>query len=179
MFRRYYNVAKKFFGMKIVPMRRFWIMAFMNVVREGLELVFPFLAAEIVNLVTKDDFQGAATFASLFLIHSIIFTLVCRLTAVSYTRFSIKLRENLRYQYLKRVSRYDEGYTDEIPHAFIVSSSFADIASTAVFGEHIIFVTINLLSILVDLIILSLVDLPIGLCITVLVFVALATLSHC
>ena len=178
MFSRYYAVTKKFFNMKVVSPKLFWGMVALNILREGLELVFPFLAAEIINTVTKGDYTGATKLATLFLVYGILFTLVYHMTARAYTKFSIKLRESLRYKYVERISKYDEGYTDEIPHAFITSSAFSDIASTAVFGEYIILVMINLLSIFAACVILMIANLPVGLFAVALVAGALASLSH-
>ena len=178
MFRRYYGVTKKFFGMGVVSKRLFSIMIIFNVLREALELVFPFIAAEIINLVSIGNFTGATSLATLFLVYGILFTFVCHLASNSYTKFSIDLREKLRNKYVEKVSKYDEAYTDEIPHAFITSSAFGDIASTAIFGEYIILASINLLSIVAACVILMFVDLPVGLAAVVLVTIATISLGR-
>ena len=164
--------------MGITKPSRVFFLVLWNSLRMLVALIFPYIAAIIIDEVTAKRYDSAMYYATLFLTIGLFYVFVRHLSGNAYTIYSNDLRNRLRAKYLKQVTKYDESYTEEIPHAFITSSAYGDIASVSLFGSTFIELFLSIISFVIAAIILIIANPACGVLVMGLIFLTLASLSY-
>lgn len=122
-------------------------------------LLIPYFAASIVDYAMLSDYQMAFTIAIVLLVVACVYLLCSHYRYRAYYKNNIYIHNKLEQNILKKVTSYDEYYTDYISKSRIINTSYEDLncvmevmdetlnmasACLTIIGSIIILITTNI-----------------------------------
>lgn len=162
MIKRYYDIIKKFFDFNACDKNILFHLFFSAFIRSISLLTIPFVSAKIIEYATSGNFRVTFLFAILFLICSLIYVMCHHYNYTSYEKHCIFTHNKLQQLILNKVTTYDENFTKNISTSYIVNTSFNDIGEVMQIPDKIFDAFAELANIIIAFVILSNVNIYIG-----------------
>lgn len=178
MIKRYYLILKKYFSLGANNKWLLFHLFFSAFLRSISLLSIPFAASRIVNYATKGDFMTTFIWAILFLICSLVYVLFHHYNYVAYANNSTFTHNKLQQLIFNKVTSYDENFTKNISTSYIVNTAFNDVGNVMKVPDEIFDAITEIISIIIALIILTTVNVYIGIIALVLNLISLYALSR-
>ncbi len=163
MFNYYYRILKKFFSLGATTPILMFHLFFSAALTTLSFLAIPFLASRIIDYVTAQEWQSAIYTAVTFLIATFIYVSAHHYNYWAYYKNALSIHNLLQRRILKKVTELDEGFSESISTATIVSTSFADVNFVMRIPDYFFDFLTKIVSILISSIILIFVNVPLGL----------------
>lgn len=177
MFKRYFKTLKLYLSFGIFDKKKYIFFEILNTFAKLLLLAFPILAAKIIVYVEEKQYELAVYFAFFILALGLFYVALNHIVQLLYNDAITAAREKLQSHLLRKVSRYDENYSLDIPTPFIASAAFGDVTPVTLVLYLIMDIFLSALSVCVAAIILCVVNIYVGLFSCLLLIVAFALLA--
>lgn len=178
MFKYYYNIIRKFFSLKATtPILLFHLLfsAFLTTVSF---LSIPYISSLIVDYATDGDWEQAIFTTVAFFATTITHVACHHYNYWAYYKNALSIHHTLQRRILKKVTELDEGFSENISTATIVSTSFADVNFVMRIPDYLFDFLTKIISIFISSIILIFVNLWLGLLIFVLALLSLYLFTY-
>lgn len=177
MIKRYFLIVKKFFSLGANNKKLLFHLFFSAFLRSTSFLLIPFTASKIVEYATISDFKMATAFAVIFLGCSLLYVLFHHYNFAAYKNNSIFTHNKLQELIFNKVTTYDENFSKEISTPYIINTAFNDVGKVMQIPDKTFDAITELISIIIAIVILSKVNIIIGLATLVLNIVSLYVLA--
>lgn len=158
----YFILFKKFFSFKATDKKLLRNLLITAVIRTGLSLAIPLVAAMVVDAATESQFNQALIFVGAFLVVSLLYVFFHHLNYVAYAKNSVFIHDKLQRLILEKVVTLDQDYTKKISHAEIVNTGFEDVTKCQRIPDYLFDFVIAIATVVIDAVILVAVDPLIG-----------------
>ena len=163
MIKQYYLVIKKYFSLGANNKKRLFHLFFSAFLRSLSFLLIPFTTAKIVEYATTKDYTIAGIYSLVFLISSLFYVLCHHYNYVAYGKYSIFAHNKLQQLIINKITTYDENFSKTISTPYIVNTAFNDIGKIIQIPDETFDALTELITIIIALLILSKVNIYIGL----------------
>lgn len=173
MFKYYYNIISKFFALKAttpILMFHLFFSAFLTTVSF---LLGPYVASQIIEHISAADWTATFGAIGVFAVVSFTYVAAHHYNYWAYYKNALSIHNVLQRKVLKKVTELDEGFSENIPVATIVSTSFADINFATRVPDYLFDFLTKFASIFISSIILIFVNITLGLIILVATLISL------
>lgn len=177
MIKRYYLIVKKYFSLGANNKKLLFHLLFSATLRSLSLLVIPFTASKIVEFATNNDYKLTIIYIGIFLLSSLFYVLCHHYNYVAYANNSIFVHNKLQHLILNKVTSYDENFSKNISTSYIINTSFNDVGNVMQIPDQAFDAVTKFISIIIALIILSTVNIYIGLVTLVLNIISIYALS--
>lgn len=178
MFKRYYLIIKKYFSFGANSKKYLFHLFFSTFLSNITLLTLPFVASLIVDTITNKTYRLSYIYILVFLICSLGYVLCRHYHYVAYKNNSVYVHNKLQQMILEKVTTFDEDFTKNMKTSFIVNTAFADVGKVMQVPTELSNCLSYIISILISLVILSSVNIYMGI-ITVILFVfSFFSVSH-
>lgn len=177
MIKKYYLIVKKYFSLGANNKKcliHLFISAFL---RSASFLLIPYFAAKIIEYATKTDYKMAGIYTLTYLISSLLYTLCQHYNYVSYKNNSLYTHNKLQKLIMDKVTTYDENFTKTISVPYIINTSFKDVGEIMQIPDQLFDSITEFITIVIALIILSNVNIYIGISTIILNILSLYALN--
>ena len=123
----YYNIISKFFALKATTPILMFHLLFSSILTAVAFLIGPYIASRIIDYVSVGDWTTALYATGVFAVVSIFYVTVHHYNYWAYYKNALSIHNVLQRKILKKVTELDEGFSENIPVATIVSTSYADV----------------------------------------------------
>ena len=173
MFRYYYQIIKKFFSLKAsTPILLFHLFLSASLTTASF-LIIPYIASRIIDYVTEGDWNTAIFATFTFFVCTLAYVLSHHYNYWAYYKNALSIHNTLQCRILKQVTELDEGFSENISTATIVSTSFADVNFVMRIPDYLFDFLTKIVSIFISSIILIFVNTWLGVLILILALLSL------
>lgn len=177
MIKKYYLIVKKYFSLG-ANNKKCLIHLFISALLSNTSfLLIPYFAAKIIEYATKTDYKMAGIYALIYLISSLLYTLCQHYNYVSYKNNSLYTHNKLQKLIMDKVTTYDENFTKTISVPYIINTSFKDVGEIMQIPDQLFDSITEFITIVIALIILSNVNIYIGISTIILNILSLYALN--
>ena len=169
----YYGIIKKFFSLKATTPVLLFHLFFSAALTTISFLSIPYIASLIIDRVTEGNWEYAIYDTSAFFIATMIYVGAHHYNYWAYYKNALSIHNNLQCQILKKVAELDEGFSENISSATIVSTSFADVNFVMRIPDYLFDFLTKIVSIFISSIILIFVNFWLGILILILALLSL------
>ncbi|MBE6160306.1 MAG: ABC transporter ATP-binding protein [Lactobacillales bacterium] len=177
MINRYYSIVKKYFSLGANNKKLLFHLLFSATLRSISLLIIPFTASKIVEFATNGDYKITIIYVGIFLLSSLFYVLCHHYNYVSYANNSIFVHNKLQHLILNKVTSYDENFSKNISTPYIINTAFNDVGNVMQIPDQAFDAVTKFISIIIALIILSTINIYIGLVTLVLNLISIYALS--
>ncbi len=178
MFRFYYNIIKKFFALKATTPLLMFHLFFSSFLTAITFLIGPYVASRIIDYITISDWTHALYAIGVFTVVSFSYVTAHHYNYWSYYKNALSIHNTLQRKILKKVTELDEGFSENIPVATIVSTSFADVNFATRVPDYLFDFLTKMAYIIISSIILLFVNIPLGLLILAAAFLSIFLFTY-
>lgn len=177
MIKKYYLIVKKYFSLG-ANNKKCLIDLFISALLSNTSfLLIPYFAAKIIEYATKTNYKMAGIYALIYLISSLLYTLCQHYNYVSYKNNSLYTHNKLQKLIMDKVTTYDENFTKTISVPYIINTSFKDVGEIMQIPDQLFDSITEFITIVIALIILSNVNIYIGISTIILNILSLYALN--
>lgn len=159
MIKEYFNKLKNYISLGVINKALVFHVIFSYILYSLSSLLIPYFAASIADYAMVSDFKMAFIVAIVLLIVACIYLLCSHYRYYAYHKNNIYIHNRLEQLILKKVTSYDDYYTDYISKSRIINTSYEDLncvmeimdetlnmgsACLTIIGSIIILITTNI-----------------------------------
>ncbi|MDO4986929.1 MAG: ABC transporter ATP-binding protein [Candidatus Saccharibacteria bacterium] len=173
MFRYYYDIIKKFFSLKATTPLLLFHLLFSAFLTTASFLSIPYIASLIIDRVTEGNWEYAIYDTTAFFVATVVYVGAHHYNYWAYYKNALSIHNILQRRILKKVTELDEGFSENISSATIVSTSFADVNFVMRIPDYLFDFLTKIISIFISSIILIFVNTLLGILILILALLSL------
>lgn len=127
LIRYYARIIKQFFELKATKKVYLAHLLISAILRTTSEFLIPFAAAMVIEAATGGDYTQALVNAALFLGSGLLYVVCHHYNYWAYYKNANYIHDELQRRILDKVTQFDPGFAQDLSHATIVNTAFADV----------------------------------------------------